>query len=141
MGNYTEKFSENVALLDFVAPQTGAAAINGAWVSVANFNRIVAKLTTGVISNTVTFRIMQAKTVTGTDAKVAKTDVLLPDTADGVNRWIELRTEEMDNDGGFKFVRIEILIGGTSALVSAELLGFVGRYEPVTLHSSLTVVR
>ncbi len=142
---YTAKWSEDNAVLTSVFPISLAAANTPDYVDVYNYARLVAKLKVGLIAagGTLDFAVWQSKTAgAGSSQKVVpgKTITQLADTADNVDRWIEVRAEELDVDGGYHFVGLLITPAVAAALVSAELVGFVPRFEPVTLLASQVVV-
>lgn len=141
MSGFTERFSEGYALLDVINPISTSTAINGTWTQVGKFNRLIAKLQVGLIAagGTLDFKIEQATNGAGAGAKPLKSITQLADTADNVQRWIEVKDEELDVNGGFDYVRITITGATAASLVSAELLGFIGRYEPVAQPATLVV--
>lgn len=141
---YTENWSEGNAILTSVFPVSLAAANTPVWVDVGNYARLVAKLKVGLIAagGTLDFKVQQATSAAGANAKdiTGKAITQLPDTADNVDRIIEIKNEELDVDGGFHFVGLLITPAVAASLVSAELIGFIPRYEPVTKLASTVVV-
>lgn len=137
---YTESFNEAIVQLDRIGAISASTQTNGAWVSVANCPRFVAKLNVGLIAATGTlgFQVRQAQDAAGLNAKAFK--VMAPtyiDTDDNEDSWLDCRAEELDVDGGFDYVRIEVLAATAASLFSAELLGYVHRYGPATQPASL----
>ncbi len=141
MSRYTARFSEEQIILDTIPPISTAAQVNGAWVSMSGVARAVAKFNTGLIAatGTLTFQVRQAQDAAGTGAKALKASAAMIDTDDNKVRWIEIRAEELDVDGGFDFIRIEAVAAVAASLVFAELLGFVERYAPAVQPAALTV--
>lgn len=131
---YTASFAESVAQVDVILPQSTSTQVNGSWVSVAQYERMVAKLATGNIASTgtITFQVRQAKDTSGTSAKALVAAAALGDTSDNTNIWLDIKGSDLDNDNGFSCVRIEIVAATAASLVFAELLGYVARYQPVT---------
>lgn len=129
---YTEKFTEAHELLDKISPVSSSTAVNGSWVSVAEVHRGVALFQTGLVaaSGTVDFIIEQAQDSSGTGAKAFKAATQLTDAGDNESVAIEFRSEELDVDNGFYYVRISATCATAAALVSGELLGVVDRYGP-----------
>ena len=144
MGDYTERFSEGVELLQKIDPISVSVQTNGAaYVPIAKFYRLVAKFNTGVITatGTVTFRVAQAQDAAGTGAKVLKTDVGLVATTDNNKaRWIEILGEEFDIANKFAFARLEIVAATAAGVYYAELLGYTERFQPAVINAALTVV-
>lgn len=142
---YTERFSEGAALLTSISPVSAVAANTPVWVDTSLYPRLVAKLKVGLIAagGTLDMKLQQATSAAGANAKdiAGKAIVQLADTADNVDRWIELRTEELDVDGGFRYVGCLVTPAVAAALISMEILGFsTVRYEPVTQPVSLVVI-
>jgi hypothetical protein len=138
---YTEQFSESHTLLDQIFPVSTSTQVNGNYVSLKHFQRAVAKFSVGAIAvgGTLTFQVRQAQDTSGTGVKALKAATAITDAGDNQHVWIEIRTEELDVDGGFDCVRIEAVAGTAASVVYAELIGFVSRFEPVA-ESNVTVV-
>lgn len=144
-GPYTERFSEGHALLTSISPVSATVVNTPVWVDTSLYPRLVAKLKTGLIAagGIVNMKLQQATSAAGANAKdiTGKAIVPLADTDDNVDRWIELRTEELDVDGGFRYVGCLVTPSVGAALISMEILGFsTVRYEPVTIPASLVVI-
>lgn len=141
---YTERFSEAHDLIDSIFPVSTSTQVNGAWVDVKDFHRIVAKLKVGAIAatGTLVFQIQQATSAAGAGAKALKAAPSIGDTADNRDIWLEVKAEELDVDGGFRFVRIEAIAATAASIISAELLGVKGRYSPAAQPAAtvLTVI-
>lgn len=141
MGKYTEKFSESHDLLDSIRPQSTSTQVNGSYVSIKDYPRIIAKCAVGAIAatGTLTFQVRQAQDSSGTGVKALKASAALTDADDNKDIWLEIRAEELDVDNGFDHVRIEVVAATAASLVQAELLGFVGRYGPASQPATLVV--
>ena len=135
---YTHRFTE-VHETPGHAIDTWAIGVHTAqtYVSVANHQRAVVLLFTGEMSQgaTLDLLLMQATDALGANAKViagkaiTQLNAALGDTNDRVA--IEVRTEELDVDGGFSFVGAIMTIAGGA--VEACVTGFLGgsNYVPV----------
>lgn len=129
----TERFSEAFQPLGLIAPISSATVVSSAYVSVANFARIVALFQTGLIAagGTMNAKLEQATSSGGAGVKdiTGKAITQLADTADNLNFCIDLRADELDIPGGFIFVRLTITPATAAALVSGLLLG-VPSFKP-----------
>lgn len=129
----TERFSEVFTPLGQVSPISSAAANSSSWVNVADMARIVAIIQTGLIAATGTFdaKLEQATSSGGAGAKdiTGKAITQLADTGDNKNLVIDCRADELDVNGGFKFVRLT-LTGATAATVMAGILLGTPAYKP-----------
>jgi len=133
----TERFSEGARRLDSISPVSSSTVVNGAWVSVAGFEKIVALIEVGVIAatGTVDAAIQQATSAAGADPKAigsGKAITQLADTADNTSYAIEVRADELDVDNDFTFVRLSITPATAAALISGTLLGVEAHFKPTT---------
>lgn len=135
-------FSEAHELLDKIDPVSTDAEVDGSWIDVKKFHRLVAKFQVGAIASTgtLTFQVRQATSAAGAGAKALKATAAIDDTGDNKVHWLEIRGEEFDVNDGFHYARIEAVAATAASIVSGELLGIVGRYSRQTNHADLTVV-
>ncbi len=145
--SYTQRFTEVNYPLDQLPPEDfGPGTNNGAWVSLRDYHRAVALLHVGVITatGTVDFSLEQAQDAAGTGAKAITGKAITQLTQAGGDGdqivAIELRTEELDVNGGFEYVRAVLVTGTAAALVSNILLGIVPRFPPVPVTNWSEVV-
>lgn len=130
------KASEQVAVLGVVAPSSQAAgALTSAWVSAANFNKLLGLIQTGVLgaSATVDAKFQQAKDGSGTGAKDvtgAAVTQIVKATGDNVQAEINLDPQQLDVEGGFGYVQLSVTVGTAASLTAALLLGFTPRFAP-----------
>lgn len=145
--NLNERPSEFIAFLTGISPQSLAAGtLNGSWVDMANIGQILAILRTGTLgaSATVDFSLQQAQDSSGTGAKnIAGKAVtqIVKATGDDKTAMINLRSTELDTEGGFRFMRLKIIVGTAASLVSASLLGTSTRYKPADAFNDSSVVQ
>ncbi|PZO77072.1 MAG: hypothetical protein DI640_01440 [Sphingomonas taxi] len=115
------------------AQQAAPGVVTSTWVDMAKFYAVLASLNVGVIgaAGTVDAKIEQATDANGTGAK-AITGLALVQIAKagGDNRQagINVRQEDLDKNGGFRFVRVSVTVGGAATFLSASLTGFDARY-------------
>lgn len=137
--------SEYCAVLAAVDPQSSSSAQSSAYVSVANFHKIVAYIQTGAISATGTFdaKLQQATDASGTGVKdiTGKAITQLADTADNKQAIINLDPAELDLANGFTFVRLTCTPATAASLLSGLLLGFNPRYAPANDNDAASVVQ
>lgn len=137
MPNYTERFSEVVALLDVIHSKSQTTVQNGSWISIANYERLFALLDAGVLATnaTLNFKLQQATTSGGGGAKdisgKAITQLTEAGTDSNKNVGIELRGEELDVSNGFCYVRMVMTPAVGAALCACYLFGTVTNYAPV----------
>lgn len=141
------KLHEVVSLLDAIDPiSQGAGTVTTGWVSVRNFQALMAVIGTGVLgaSATVDAKLQQAKDTSGTSAKditgKAITQIVKA-SGDGKQALISCLAAELDVEGGFCCVRISLTVGTAASLVQAQLWGGNSRYEPASAHNSADVVQ
>lgn len=135
----TMLFTEQVQPLAVIHSVGSTGALTSAYVNVESFHRIVALLDIGAMSQTQDFEILQATDTTGAGSKGIPTTAapekkitqLTGGDDDNTIYAINLRTDELDVDGGFCCVAIKATAGGATNQISAWLLGLVARYEPV----------
>ena len=93
----------------------------------ANAERLLAIIQTGTLgtSATVDAKLQQATDASGTGVKditgKALTQIVKA-SGDAKQAQINLRTEELDTNGGFAFVRLSLTVGTAASLVSAVVL-------------------
>ena len=139
---YTHNFSEVHQLGDYLQPASRAiGTYNTAWISVQNHQRGVFLLLTGAVGagSTIDFALQQATDIAGTGAKAftpAKAITQLTQAGGDENDavLVEFRTEEMDVDNQFDFVRgvLTIAGGGDCFTALVPLMG-CSNYPPVAV--------
>ena len=131
---YTQRFTENYQLAGARIPMTATAGqtwtIAGNYVSMANHQRAVFLLGTGAMGAgaTLDFQVWQATDAAGANAKIVAGKAIMQLTQAGGDASdalaIELRTEELDVDGGFAYIQGIFTIGvGDVTLTGMLLLG------------------
>lgn len=141
------KISEQLALLGSIDPVSqGVGSVSTGWISAANFERYIAKVSTGVLgaSATVDAKIQQATDSSGTSAKdvtgKAITQIVKA-TGDGKQAVIDLRTDELDTNGGFGYFRLTVTVGTAASMVSGSVYGGVAKEYPASGKNASTVVQ
>ena len=136
---YTERFSEANALLAVHYPLTRQTAKHvSAWVKMSVYHRAYFELLLGAmgVNSTVDAGLEQASDGTGTGAKAISgktiTQLTQAGSDDNSAAAIELRTEELDVNGGFEWVRFYVTIGTADSSYAATLRGLEPRYAAVT---------
>ncbi len=144
--NLNAKLSENVAILDNIAPiSQGAGTVTSGWVSAANFERFAAIILTGVLGASATLdgKLQQATDSGGTGVKdVTGTSLtqILKASGDGKQAVINLRAEQLDTANGFGFFRLSLTVGTAASLIGATILG-VAKNAPANASNNATVVQ
>lgn len=130
------KFTEKFATLAVLSPASVAAStVLTAWVPVSDYHSIVALIDTGVLgaSATVDAKLRQATDVSGTAAKDVTGKALVQivkATGDGKQASIEMRSDDMDTNGGFTHVALSVTVGTAASLLGARLIGANPRFMP-----------
>lgn len=138
MANPNIKPSQSVALLAQMSPVSQAAAtVTSDWVSLANCDAILAILQTGVLGAgaTIDAKLRQATSAAGANAKDITGKAitqLVKASNDNDQVMINCRSDELDVNGGFTHVCLSITVANAASLISAMILGFNARYQPVT---------
>jgi hypothetical protein len=139
--------SEIVAVLGTINPVSqGAGTVSTGWVSMAEFNALLAVIDTGVLgaSATVDAKLQQATDSSGTSAKditgKAITQIVKA-SGDNKQALINLRGSELDVTNSFNYVRLSITVGTAASLVSAALIGFSPRFGDASASNQAGVVQ
>ncbi|MDA8258302.1 MAG: hypothetical protein M0Z99_22185 [Betaproteobacteria bacterium] len=143
-----QKLSETLAVLATINPSSQAAgtAYSG-WISMAEFDRILALVQVGVFgaSATVDANIQQAQDAAGTGAKAIGTGKaiaqMLAAGGNNVQALIDVRSTELDVANGFGFVQLEILVGTAATETAGVILGGDARFAPASSFNQAGVVQ
>jgi len=146
-GSYTERFTEgNVPLLIEYADSQAIGAHNTAYADMRNYHRAVLVANVGEMQQGATLDILlnQATDIAGTGVKAiagkAITQLTLAAGDSDSLVAIELRTEELDVDGGFSFVQAAVTVGGGAVEYGLVYWGIITRYAPVPVTAWTEIV-
>lgn len=145
--------SEKVAIVDTIDPDAyAAAAVNGGWVDASEFHEFMAIVMVGDMGagNTVDFKLQQATSAAGAGAKdissaaITQIDQATSPETGNVQAVINLRTENLDRDNDFDYVRMVMTPGSTTSPQTttdcgAVLLGCSPRHGPASDNDDTTV--
>ncbi len=126
--------SDRTAVVGVIpAQQAAAGTVVSNWVDMRNLFGALASLNLGVLGAgaTVDAKIEQATDANGAGMKPVPGLALAQIVkAGGDNRQaaINVRQEDLDKNGGFRFVRVSVTVGTAATFLSATLLGFDLRY-------------
>ena len=140
------KASEQIGVLAAINPSSQAAgAATSGWVSLANFQKLLAIVQVGAFgaSATVDAKIQQATDNAGTGAKdVAGAAIaqMLAAGGNNVQAEVNLDAAQLDVEGGFGFVQLSVTVGAAATETAALLLGFSPRFAPPANAASVTQV-
>ena len=139
--SYTQRYTEGheiTALTGVLyADSRGAGNHNTAWLSMANHQRAVFVLNVGEMQQGATLNmILQEATSAagaGVQAIAGKAITQLTQAGGDGNDMvvIELRTEEMDVDNQYDFVRAQVVVAGAAVECSLVPYRFEANYPPV----------
>lgn len=133
----TERFSEIAYPLAHEPADSQTVEQNTAWIFAGNYHRFAILVSLGDMVTNATFdvQIEQAQDSGGTGVKdVAGKGLtqLTQASGDGNGLFIiELKTDELDVNGGFEYFRVEMLPAAAAVEFSVIVLGLVPRFAPV----------
>lgn len=129
--------SDKATVLAVLNPiSQGAATVTTGWVAMSTYENVLAILKVGALgaSGTVDAKLQQASDGSGTGAKdiTGKAIAQLTQAGTDSNKQalINVRSEELDINGGFTHVRLSVTVAVAASLIDAILLGFDARYQP-----------
>lgn len=144
--------TEQAALVDAIDPDAyGEGAVTTAWIAAKNFHSFMASVYVGDMASnhTVDAKLEQATTSGGGSAKdvsgAAITQLTKADSDDNQQAIINLRTEDLDVENGFDYVRLSITLASTASPFSGNtdfggaLYGFNPRHAPASDNDASTV--
>jgi hypothetical protein len=141
MPNYTERFTETVALLDTINPAlVDDAAAETGWVAVKLYRRIIGVVLLGATDIGVTLiRLLGATDGSGTGSTAIKTATNLTATDDNKQVLLEAGIDALT---GYTHVKLTATVGdgSTGAQIAGVLLGSVARYADVTHDTTVAQV-
>jgi hypothetical protein len=124
------KASEQLSILATLDPGNQAPGVaNTGWVPLNTHHGLLALVQTGALATgaTVDAKLQQAQDASGTGAKdvAGKAIAQLTQASNGANRQalINLRSEELDVNNGFAYVRLVVTVDAAAANTSAQLMG------------------
>ena len=144
---YTNRFTEVWELWGADADVYAIGVHTGAlYRSMANHQRavLIANIGTIAAGGTVDIALLQATDAAGTGAKAIAgkniTQLTQAGGDDGSTVVIELRTEELDVDGGFSFVGGIVTVAGNTAEIGLFALAGCSNYVPVPVTAWTEIV-
>lgn len=128
-------FSDSFELLAQIAPASYNPGVQDSGnVDIEGYHRVFAIIHVGSLGTSATLDadLEQATTsAAGTRAAITgKSITQLTDDDDDCVVFIELRTEELDVDGAYKFVNLEVTVGTAAVIFGAEVYGVKPRFLP-----------
>jgi hypothetical protein len=93
---------------------------SAAFIDVSEFESFAFLILGGALVNQVTAQVQQAKTINGAPKAVVGAVVVIPGNGD--NKWymVEVQTNHLDSNGGYRYVTLD-LTGGTTGDYAAIL--------------------
>lgn len=138
--------SEQAAVVGNIDPDAYAAStVTTGWVAAKNFHSFLAIVQAGTLgaSATLDAKLEQATDSSGTGVKAvtgkAITQLTQAGTDDDKQALINLKTEELDVEGGFDFIRLSMTIGVAASDAGGILLGLNPRFGPASDNDASTV--
>ncbi len=136
MADYTEKFPEVYCPLAKIDPASYAAEQNTARAAVGNYHRFGVLLSVGAMAGGATLDLdieQHTLAVGGTTKNITGKSITQLTQAGGDGNclvWVECQTEELDVDGGFDYVSVEVTPAVGAVIFGAVLFGAIPRYPP-----------
>jgi len=144
---YTELISERQEMAGVIHPDLhGPGEYYTAWFDHSRAHRSTWRLWVGDIAQggTVNFDLVQATDSVGTGAKAIAAKAITQLTQAGGDSddevFIELRTEELDVQNRFSFVRGHLTIGAAAANAGVSVFGDNPRFAPVSVAGVTEIV-
>ena len=138
--------TEQAALAAAIDPASVApGTVESAWVDMAQYESLLAVLNTGVLgaSATVDAKIEQATSAAGAGAKDVPNKAItqiVKATGDDKQAAINLRSEHLDANNKYQFVRLSVTVAAAASLLGAQLYGFHPRVGPAHKGNPASVV-
>ena len=139
------KPSELITLLATIDPASQAVGtVLTAFVPVKNHHTFLAILAAGVIGagGTIDAKLRQAQDATGTNAKDIVGKAIVQMVAAGGNSrqaMVNMKTGDLDTEGGFAFVALSVNVGTASSFVGASLIGTNPRFADAAALNPVSV--
>ncbi|WP_294353332.1 hypothetical protein [uncultured Sphingomonas sp.] len=126
--------------------QANVGTVTTPWVDARTFHSLLAILAVGVLgaAATVDAVIEQATDNAGGNAKAVPGSTIAQLTkaaSDNTQVEINVRPEDLDKNGGFKFVRLSLTVGGAASQIAGFVLGFDPRYGAASANQTNTVAQ
>jgi len=124
----------------------GVGTVTTPWIPVANHERFLAHLQTGVVgaSGTVDAKLQQAQDGVGTGAKdITGKGITQIVQATGNNKQAEinLRGEELDLANSYIYVRLAVTVGTSASLIAATVFGGIAKNAPASALNQAAVAQ
>lgn len=129
--------SDRVTLAAVIDPDaTAAGAVSSGWVSMVDFDNIMAVAMAGTLGTSATLdaKLEQATNSSGAGVKDITGKAitqLVKATDDDKQAIINCRAEELDVENSFTHVRLTITVGTATSDAGGFIVGMNGRYQPV----------
>lgn len=139
--------SEALSVLTTIDPASQAVStITSPWVTAQNHLAYLAVIKTGVLGAgaTIDVKIEQATSIAGAGVKnitgKAITQIVKA-TGDSKQVLINFKGQDLDTEGGFSFVRLNMVVGVAASFADAVLLGGAPRFEPANSFNQVGVAQ
>lgn len=136
--SYTERISEDMApLVSYNADSLGAGTTTSTYVDMENYHRGWLYLNVGDMQAgaTLDVALLQATSAAGAGSKAITGKSITQLTQAGGDGddllCIELQSEELDVDGGFKFVAVQVVVANANVELAWTFFGTRSRYKAV----------
>jgi len=133
---FNKLFSEAVLIKQLNVEDAIAAAAypaSGSYIEVSKFERCAFLVGAGALTTELTFKVRQATANNGTLKDLTNAEVVVP--ADGDDKWylVEFQVDQLDTDGGYRFVTLASTgAAGSDDYAAIFFFGFNPGLMPVT---------
>lgn len=126
--------------------QAAVGTITTPWIDARTFFSLLAIISTGVLGAgaTIDASFEQATSNTGAGVKTVPGSAIsqiVKASGDSKQALINIRPEDLDKNGGFKFARLTITVAGAASQLAATVLGFDARYGAAGANQSTSVAQ
>jgi hypothetical protein len=134
--NVNIKFSDQVTVLGVINPQSATTVQGTPWIDMSLYDGLLAILQAGALGSSTTLdaKFQQATDASGTGAKdiAGRAITQLTQAGTDANKQvlINLQSQNLDVSGSYRYVKVTMTPATSTALISAVVLGFNGRYQP-----------
>lgn len=138
-GYNTQSANSQCAVIGIIEPVAGATTYTTGYILASQAYQYMAIISAGTVGTSVDAKIRQAVDSSGTSVKDLSGSAITQLTAAGT-AIIQFRANQLDVAGGFDYIVLSITTVGATSVVSGQLIGVCGSYEPMSNVSTVDEV-
>lgn len=141
MARYTERLSEQLAVVATIDPQSISSSANTDVIDMQRFNRVLFILLTGTISSTgtVDFDVYKGATNSPSTKMTGKSITQLTQAGSGSDSQVVIEVTAEELGPGYRYIKGTWTRGTANALGAVVVLGDCDRYGPASDHDLSSV--